>query len=62
MIIKVSRLSPFPQVSRQLKEWLIFELHETMRVPYIVACPIVFLLFYEEGFMKNDHVLVFLAV
>ena len=52
-----------------MREWPILELHETIRVSYAVVCPIVFILFYdrdmEEGVfkhMKNDHLLVFLAV
>ena len=55
------RLDHFPQVYKQLKEWLILQLDETMRMLHIVACPIVFLLFYERGWqrgvfkvMKND--------
>ena len=45
------------------------ELHKIIRVSYVVACPIVFILFYEQSWqravlkiMKNDHVLVFLVV
>ena len=34
-----SRLGSFPQVSRWMKEWAILELHETLRVSHIVACP-----------------------
>ena len=52
-----------------MREWPILGLHETIRVLYAVVCPIVFILFYnrdvEEGVlkhMKNDHLLVFLAV
>ena len=52
-----------------MREWPILELHETIRVSYVVVCSIVFILFYdrdvEEGVlkhMKNDHLLVFLAV
>ena len=29
----------------QVKEWLILELHETIKVSHILACPIVFILF-----------------
>ena len=64
-----SRLGLFPQVFLQLKEWFILELHEMIRVPHLVACPIIFILFdnqdWQEGvlkLMKNDHFLVFLAV
>ena len=52
-----------------MREWPILELHETIRVSYVVVCSIVFILFYdrdvEDGVlkhMKNDHLLVFLAV
>ena len=52
-----------------MREWPILELHETIRVLYAVVCSIVFILFYNrdeaEGVlkhMKNDHLLVFLAV
>ena len=40
-----SRLGPFPQVFRQVKEWLILELHEMIRVSLAVASLIVFILF-----------------
>ena len=63
------RLDHFPQVYKQLKEWLILQLYETMRMLHIVVCPIVFLLFYERGWqrgvfkvMKNDLFLVFLVI
>ena len=52
-----------------MKEWLILELHETIRVSHVVAGPIVFILFYDRdgqggvfNVMKNDHLLIFLAV
>ena len=52
-----------------MREWPILELHETIRVSYAVVCPIVFTLFYDRDVeeevlkhMKNDHLLVFLAV
>ena len=39
-----SRLGPFPQIFGQVKEWLILELCEMIKVPtHIVACPMVFL-------------------
>ena len=45
------------------------ELPKIIRVSYVVACPIVFILFYERVWqggvfkvMKNDHMLVFLDV
>ena len=38
-----SRLGPFPQVFEQVKEWLILELCEMIKVPHIVAFPTVFL-------------------
>ena len=45
------------------------ELYEMIRVSYIIARPIVFILFYDRGWqgevfkiMKIDHFLVFLAV
>ena len=43
-----SRLGHFTQVFRQLKEWLILELHKTIRVSHAVACPIVLILFYDR--------------
>ena len=50
-----------------MREWPILELHETIRVSYAVVRPIVFILFYDvQGgvfkHMKNDHLLVFLAL
>ena len=49
--------------------WLMLELLKITRVPHTVACQILFPLFYERRcqggmllVMKNDHVLVFLAV
>ena len=60
---------PFPQVFRQVKEWLILELHEVIRVLSVVACPIDFNLLCDrspEGgvlkLMKIDHFLVLLTV
>ena len=45
------------------------ELHKTIRVSQVVACQIVFILFYERGWqggvfkvIKNDRFLAFLAV
>ena len=62
-------MGTFPQTFRQVKEWLILELHETIRVPYIVTHPIVFVLFCDHDWqggefkvMKNGHLLVFLSV
>ena len=62
-----SRLGSFSWVFGQVKEWPILELYETIRVPHIVACPIVFLLFYERSwqgrvfkFMKNNNFYCFL--
>ena len=64
-----SRFGHFPQVFEQVNEWLILELHEMIKVPHLVASPIVFILFYDRDWqggvlklMKNDHFLVFLAV
>ena len=37
-----SRLELFPYVFRQVKEWLTLQLHEMIRLPHAVACPIVF--------------------
>ena len=31
----------------QFKEWLMLELHKTIRVSHVVPCPIVVILFYE---------------
>ena len=45
------------------------ELRKIIRMSYLVTCPSVFLLFYERDWQKvvfkvirNDHLLVFLAV
>ena len=64
-----SRLIPFPQVFGQVKEWIMIELHQIIRLPHIVAFPIVFILFYKRDsqggvfkVIKNDHFLVFLVV
>ena len=61
-------MDPFPQVFGQVKEWLMLELHQIIRASHVVACQIVFILFYNRGsqggvfkVMKNI-VLVFLAV
>ena len=58
-----NRLDHFAQVFRQVKECLILQLHEMIRVLHEVACPIVFILFYDpywqEGvfkLMKNYHI------
>ena len=37
-----SRFDPFVQVSGQVKEYLLLELHEIIRVSLIVACPMGF--------------------
>ena len=50
-----SRLDPFPQVSRQLQEWPILELHEKITVPHIVACPIDFIFRIEIGREKCSN-------
>ena len=64
-----NHLDHFAQVFRQVKECLILQLHEMIRVLHEVACPIVFILFYDPYWqgvvfklMKNIHFLVFLAV
>ena len=64
-----SHLGPFPQDFGQAKQWLIWELHEMIRVLHVVACSITFILFYKQDWrggvfkvMKNDNFLVFLAV
>ena len=61
-------MGPFPQVFRQDEEWIILELHETIRVSLVVASVIVFILFCDwdgQGgvfkVMKKDHSSVFLA-
>ena len=38
-----SRFGLFPQVFSQVNELPILELHETVRVQHLVACPIVFI-------------------
>ena len=39
------RLDPLPQVFRQVKKWIMFELHKIIRISYVVSRPIVFILF-----------------
>ena len=63
-----SRLRLFPQVYGQLKEWLILELREMIRVAHVVALPIDFSLLCDRGQQggllkptKNDYFHVFLA-
>ena len=43
------RLRPFPHVCGQVKEQLILELHEMIKVPHAVAYPIVSILLYDRG-------------
>ena len=64
-----SRLGHFFQVFWQVKEWLILELHEMIKVPHAVSFPMNFdLLCYrvqQRGVlkrMKNDYFLVFSVV
>ena len=40
---------PFPQVFGQVKEQLLLELHEMIRVSHAVACPMGFNLFCDRG-------------
>ena len=48
-LIVFSRLDPIPQVFRQVKECLILKFHEMIRVLQKVACPVVFISFYDQG-------------
>ena len=55
-------MGTFPQVFGQVKEFLKLGLHKIIRVSHVVACSIVFILFYEQSWqgevfkvMKNDH-------
>ena len=65
-----NRLDLFPLVSGQVKESLMSELHKRIRMSHVIVYSIVFfLLFYERVWqggvfkvMKNDHLLLFLAV
>ena len=43
------RLGPFPQAFGQVKGWLILELHEMIRVPHVVVCPMDFNLPCDRG-------------
>ena len=61
-----SRLDHFPQVFRQVKECIVLQLHEMVRVLHMVACANVFFFFFFYGrdwqgrmlrFMKNDNFL-----
>ena len=62
-------MGPFPQVFPQYKELPILKMHEIIRMSDVLACLIVFPLFYKRGshggvfkVIKNNHFLVFLAV
>ena len=64
-----SRLGPFPQDFGLVKEWTMLKLHNIISVSHAVACPVVFILFYERSWqgrafkvMKTGHFLVFLTV
>ena len=64
-----SRLGTFPQVFGQVKEWLILELQEMIKVPHEIACAIDFDLICNRGQQgkvlkptKNDHFQLFLVV
>lgn len=48
-----SRLGCFPPVYGKVKVWFISELHEIMKVPHVVAFPIVFLYFLIEVGMED---------
>ena len=64
-----SCLGPFLKFLGQVKEWLILDLHEMIRMSYVVAFPMVFNLLCDLGqqggvlkLMKNDLFYVFLDV
>ena len=64
-----SRLVSYPQVSAQVKKWLILGLREMIRVPHVVSCPIDLNFLCDQGQeggvlnpTKNDHFQVFLAI
>ena len=42
-------LGPFPQVCGQVKWWIMLKLHKVKWLSHIVACPIAFILFYDQG-------------
>ena len=44
-----SRLVPFPQVFGQVNRLLLLKLHKIKYVRHIFACPIVLVLFYDQG-------------
>ena len=48
-----SSLGLFSQVFMQVRDWLILELHEMIRVPHIVTFPILFILFYDWDWQRN---------
>ena len=55
-------MGSFPQVFGQVNELLMLELDKIIRVSHVVACSIIFILFYERSWqgevfkvMKNDH-------
>ena len=64
-----SRLCLFPQVFGHTNEWRMLELQKIIRVSNAVACSIVVVVFYEQGFqggmfklMKHVNFLVIVAV
>ena len=57
-----SGLGPFPQALWEVKECLVLQLHEVIRVLHVILCPIVFIFFYDwywQGgvlkLLKNNH-------
>ena len=57
-----SRLSPFLRLFGIVKEWIITELHEMLRISHVVACPIDFILLWDQSrqrgsqkLIKNDY-------
>ena len=64
-----STLGPILQIYWQVMEQFILEFHEIIRMSHVIACLVIFILFYDldqQGgvfkLMKNDHFIVFLLV
>ena len=48
-LIFFSCLSSLHHVFGQVKGWLILELHKIKYLSHVVACPVIYILFYDQG-------------
>ena len=62
ILANFSCLCHFPQVFGQVKEWLILELHEMIRMPHVVAYPKVFILVCDLCFVKIVRIVLYRIV